>query len=254
MAYASLLSVDAQTALEKANYQEDRVNIPNNEAICSLCPNMMSVAAALGVDLTAAETTFQVKRDAKGIHIYSPYVAARNGVPVLVWGKVVKPVSEIPDFAIISEGEGEKERTYATIEVDFEVYKFSLMLVKDLKVDAKTLKKAYKQGNLADYLSKGFEKSVKLNTVPAGDYRVTAYRENAFKGEINYDIMVDSVGWVKANAKIKRKLANHVDITEQEPASLTVHPWDGAKTSTGYDIITVDFMTAKDEALPTFSF
>lgn len=260
MAYLTLLSSDARTVLEvKTQWTEDRTNIPNNEYIKRLCPALETVSTFLGIDLEEAKTTFSVVKNAKGVRVYQPYVGNRAGVAGIVWGQSFKPLADIPSASIASEGEKEKEVSFLVIEVeangDFDDYRFPLMLVKDLVVDSKTLRKALKAGTLQDYLSKGFEKSVKLNTVSPGDYQVTAVRENVYQGEVNFDIMVETVGWVKANAKVKRRISNdNLDVSLTSPATLTVHPWDGKKTNSGYDIISVDFVTAHEESLPAFTF
>ncbi len=248
--YASLLSSTANTVLTvTTKWNEDRVNIPNNAYIIELCPALEPVAAACGVDLKEAGYTFTMSKGKDGYRAYQPYVASRNGVVSLVWGNVSKPVSEIADMDIAEE----KEKPVFVIEVDGKDYKFPVMFPKDVKVDFSTAKKALKAGKLGDMLSKGFEKGKKLNELAPGDYTVTAVRDNVFKGEVNYDIFVEGEGWFKANSKIKRRLTDELVINEANPAALTIH---GVfeKTSTGYDIVSLDFLSKQELDLPAFVF
>ncbi len=248
--YTSLLSAQANTVLTvTTKWTEDRVNIPNNNYILELCPSLAPVASACGVDLKEAGHTFTVSKVKDEYRAYQPYVASRNGVVSLVWGNVSKAVSEISDMDIAEE----KEKPVFVIEVEGKDYKFPVMFPKDVKVDFSTAKKALKAGKLADMLSKGFEKGKKLNELQAGDYSVTAVRDNVFKGEVNYDIFVEGEGWFKANSKIKRRLSDDIVINPENPASLTIHGISG-KTATGYDIVALDFLTKQEVDLPAFVF
>ncbi len=248
--YSSLLSTNANTVLTvTTKWNEDRVNIPNNEYIIKLCPALEPVAAACGVDLKEAGFTFTISKFKDEYRAYQPYVASRNGVVSLVWGNVSVPVANIADMDIAEE----KDKPVFVIEVDGKDYKFPVMFPKDVKVDFSTAKKALKAGKLADMLSKGFEKGKKLNELTPGDYTVTAVRDNVFKGEVNYDIFVEGEGWFKANSKVKRRLSDDIVIDAQNPASLTIHGISG-KTSTGYDIVALDFLSKQELDLPAFVF
>ncbi len=249
---ASIISSDLRIILEtKTQYVSDRNNIPNNQQALELSPVTKHVADGLGIDLKVAEHTFTscIMKDGS-IKVYGPSVACRNGVPSLVWGKLTIPVSSLP-LALAKNDQNRYIFEYTDSEGDS--YDFNIQLIKDLDVNF-DVKKAYIKGTLADYLTKGFEKATKLNEVVPGDYEVVEVRENDFKGELSYDVRVLGIGWVKTNAKMKRRLiSDNLVISEQEPALLTVHGVVG-KTNSGYDIVSVEFLTQRETKLPEFSF
>ena len=250
MTFSTMLSDAANTVLTvKTSYTEDRTNIPNNAQLLSLCPAVQAVADVTGIDLKEAEFTFTVNKAKSGYVAYQPYVASRNNQACLVWGKISKPLADIPAMAL----EQDDKKPVFTVEVGDDLYKFPIMFPKDAAVDYATVRKAFKAGTLADFLAKGFEKGKKISTLEAGDYIVTAVRDNTFNGEVNYDIFIEGEGWYKANSKIKRRLDSDKVINAENPATLTLHGIVG-KTNAGYDIMGLDFMSAVELELPAFAF
>ena len=250
MSFSTMLSDAANTVLTvKTTYAEDRTNIPNNAQLLSLCPAVQAVADVIGIDLKEAEFTFTVNKAKSGYVAYQPYVASRNNQACLVWGKISKPLADIPAMEL----EQDDKKPVFTLEANGELYKFPIMFPKDAAVDYATVKKAFKSGSLANFLAKGFEKGKKISTLEAGDYTVSAVRDNTFNGEVNYDIFIDGEGWYKANSKIKRRLDSGMIIDAENPASLTLHGVV-SQTSAGYDIMGLDFMSAVEVELPAFVF
>lgn len=255
MTLSTLLSSDVNIVLTtKTKYTEDRKNIPNNEALLNLCPAVKQVADVLGVDLKEAEYTFTVVRNKEGqMNAYAPSIGNRGGEVCLVWGKVIKPVSDLPMLIPSMDDQG---KMVFTVDLDDETtYKFNVVFKKEYaKTNFNDFTKRLKNNKLAELLAEGFVPATKLNAIAPGEYKVTDVRENAFKGEVNFDIFLEDIGWVKSNAKIKRRLAaKDITISEYEPATLTIHGVTG-QTNSGYDIVSVDFLSEREMKLPSFEF
>lgn len=252
MSFLALLSEKANTVLtitSADNYKEERVNIPNNNYLLSLCPLLEPTAAAVGVSLTEAEYTFTVAKSKNGWVAYQPFVASRDGKPSLVWGKVAVPLSDIKGLTI----EQEKERPIFAVEVGDELVKFPIMFPKGASLDYSTTRKAFKNGSLNDLLAKGFEKPAKLAELAPGEYDIVAIRENNFKGEINYEMFLKGQGWYKTNSKIRRKIEAGLEVSDTMPAKLTCHGQVDT-TSQGYPVIGIDLMSQEELDLPAFVF
>ena len=254
MSYLPLLNQDAKSVLEvrsAGSYKADRNNIPNNQMLQTLCPEVVTVAKHLGISLADAEYTFTVARNKEGgFNAYQPFVANRDGKAALVWGKLSIDLYSIPGIEI---EKGEKDRPIILMEVGDDTYMFPLMFPKDAKVDYATAKKAFKNGSLVDFLAKGFEKPKKLSELTQGDYHVTASRVSVFQGETKHEIFIDGEGWYKANSKITRAIESGLKFSVDEPAMLTCHG-EVSKTAKGYSVIGVDIISKKALDLPAFVF
>lgn len=250
--YQSLLSNNANTVLtvtSKGSYKEDRVNIPNNDYLLSLAPLVAPTAKVVGVDLNEDVFTFTVVKGKEGYIAYQPYVASRYGVPCIVWGKVNKPLSEVPTLTL----EIDNGKPVFCVEVGHEQVKFPIMLPKGSSTDVRTIKMAFKAGNLNDLLAKGFEKPSKLTELAPGTYDITAIRENVFKGEVSYEMFLKGLGWYKTNSKIRRKIEAGLEVSETEPAQLTCYG-QVDQTAKGYPVIGIDLMSKEELDLPAFVF
>lgn len=250
MPFLTLITEDARTVLEvTTTWTEDRNNVPNNNYIKQLCPLLEPTAAAAGIDLDVAKYTFSVVKSKDGYKAYQPFVATRSDVAGIVWGDAFKPLSEIAGLTL----EQDKDRPVFCVEVGDELVKFPIMFPKGASLDYNNTRKAFRAGNLAELLSKGFEKGQKLATLEPGDYSVTAIRESVFKGEVNYEVFIDGKGWFKTNSKMRRKIEAGIKVSPEAPAQLSCHGQVDT-TSQGHPVIGVDFLSKHELDLPAFVF
>jgi hypothetical protein len=262
-----MLNLKLQTLLENAEYTQETTLIPNDHPVMAeFLGDIQAVAEAIGVPFEETGYTFKVTQGRSGPMVYSPYVANnKEGIPCLCWGRGLYPL----EYLKVKPEESEGDRKQVVIEFDlsdltgitYQYPQFSLALKKpeegQEKAGLSEVKRALKKGypELAKLLSETFTPAASLSTLEPGDYKVTGYEDNSFKGEskAKFKIEIEGHGWFKANTAINRKLARNPVITPDEPADLEVK--ESTETSAqGYPIIPVVFTTRAESKLPVFTF
>lgn len=248
----TLLDDVTKATLTKAQYKQDRTQIPNEHtALQPVYDKLKAIAEELGINFEMTGYTFTAAKTEKyGVNIYSPYVGNVKGVACIIWGNVRKPLSELGVATSIEEVD---KRCVMEFDLEDEALHMSLMQPKENKAAKDVLKKALKKGELANHLSASFEKPQSLSKLPVGIYLVTEVKVSVFSGETKYSIHIPGKGWYNANKAITNKVSSNPVVTQEYPAELEVFE-SVATTSTGYPIIPVRFTTYAETQLTVFSF
>lgn len=260
--------------LNRAKYPTDRTYVKNDHpSMADSVGHLKHLADLLGIDFDETETTFTVvrKADDPEVMVYGPNVMAAGedekvAVPCIIWGRVRKPLDELPDgtsYELIEH----KKRTFFTID-HADLNEFLLLPLSLEKDNAGkypeflTLKKALKQGKLVPfmkYLKPGGIGFTSLKDIEPGEYQVVGYEASPYTNDSGLqkyylDLLVDGKK-VRAmgNTYLCNKLANQQPvITEECPAAL-LHTGVSGYTASGNAKVTCELITKEDLEVPTYA-
>lgn len=260
--------------INRDRFPSDRNYVKNEHpSMYDSLPGLRVLAEYMGIDLDQTETTFTiVKRpNEPEVQVYGPKVMAcgedpDTAVPCIVWGRVRKPLSELPDGTTYELVESNK-RTFVAIDNDLfeEMLLMPLILEKDQTgkyPEFLVLKKALKQKKLASfmkYLKPGGGASyTALKDIEPGEYNVVGYEPSPYKNDAGaqkyyvYIVVNGEQVRVMGNAYLCNKLDTQKPyITEANPAVLKHNGVTGS-TSSGHAKVSVELVTKEDLELPTY--
>lgn len=258
--------------INRAKFPTDRTYIRNDHpSMKASVTRLEELAEVLGIDFNETENTFTVvrKENEPEVMVYGPNVMAAGedetvAVPCIVWGRVRKPLSELPSGTSYELVESNK-RTFVAIDHDNfdEILLLPLLLEKDNAgkyPDFLSLKKALKMGKLVPlmkYLKPGGGYTG-LKDIEPGEYQVVGYEASPYKNDSGlqkyyiYILVDDQKVRAMGNAYLCSKLANQLPcITEENPAVL-VHTGISGYTSSGNVRVTCELITKEDLEVPTY--
>lgn len=216
-----LLHANTELRLSQAKgLKVGRTDIPNSSpAIADSLDTLKAVATFFGIDFDRTRFTFTVKVDEDGKRtVFSPQVGNVDGVPSIVWGRVSKPLSEVPAAEFIQEGAIFAAFYPETLDEPIEI---RCRTIRDAKLTE--VKAAANKGKLADKLDRVIVPAISLtelfNTSGERQYSFTAYQLGDFKGQQNSSILVEGIGWVKGNTGLTKALSASPVVTAEQPAS-----------------------------------
>lgn len=261
----TLLTPEVSAIFERAQFAKLRTNIPNEHpSVASVLPRLAAICSELGFDIADTGYTFTVKKTVGRTDVYQPVVAlTEDGVLSLFWGKLVKPLSEIPVPYVIEESdEGKPSVTFELPGLD-DVVSIGIMTVKNPEgkyPKTSEVRAANKKGKLEGVIGvrKQFEAPAKLSELEPGEYYVIDYHKSEYEGQTKFSIRVTTrdgvdMGLYRANSAIARKLLTDPEISANDPAPIIVHP-STEKTGAGHPIVPVDFLVPAELSLPVFEF
>lgn len=255
-----LLTFALEAALQKAKFTALYTNIPNNHPVmANELPRLKAIAECLGVDFDATGYTFTVKSQAGATKIYDIVVQVNpEGIPVLVWGNLNTPLSELKAQYSIEGDKYSHMEFYGQHEELPEVMQLevNLMMTKEAKaakINKAQMRVALSTGTLDKYLVRTFVKPEKLNKLADGMYQVTKYELGDYQGDTTASIYIEGFGWYRANKSLALRLSVKPNINSEVPATLSLAN-TGKLTAQGHPIMDTKLATAEDAAIPVYDF
>lgn len=256
-------------------FADDRTYVKNTHpSMDGSVGRLKDLADVFGIDFDQTETTFTVVRKAgePEVQVYGPDVMGieQEGfevlVPCIIWGRVRKPVHALPESVSFELVEVNK-RTYAAIDHDDfeEILLLPVIMEKDQAgkyPEFLTLKKAYKQGKLGNFLKLlkpgGGGAYTALKAIEPGEYQVVGYEASPYKSDRGdakfylYLMVDDEKVRVMGNAYLNNKLATQEPYISPEDPAVLKHNGITGQTGNGHDKVSVELVTKEDLELPTY--
>jgi hypothetical protein len=272
-----VLTPDIQSIFNanRDRFADDLTYVKNDHpSMADSVGRLKDLADVFGIDFHQTETTFTVVRKAgePEVQVYGPNVMGveQEGfdvlVPCIIWGRVRKPVHTLPDGVSFELVEVNK-RTYAAIDHDDfeEILLLPVILEKDQAgkyPEFLTLKKAYKQGKLGNFLKllkpgRGGAYTA-LKAIEPGEYQVVGYKPSDYvndRGDRKFFIFLmvgDKQVQVMGNAYLNNKLATQEPYISPENPAVLKHNGITGQTGNGHDKVSVELVTQEDLELPTY--
>lgn len=258
--------------LNRAKFPTDRTYVKNDHpSMNDSVGRLKDLADTLGIDFNETENTFTVvrKENEPEVQVYGPNVMASGkdetvAVPCIVWGRVRKPLSELPERTSYELVESNK-RTFVAIDHDDyeEILLLPLILEKDNAgkyPEFLTLKKALKQGKLVPFMKflKPGGGYTGLKDIPAGEYAVTGYEPSPYKSDAGAQkyylfLLVDGQKVrVMGNAYLNNKLDNQKPYITDDCQAVLKHTGVTGQTGSGNAKVTCELITKEDLEVPTY--
>lgn len=244
------------------------VKVQNNDQLQKKhTVELRRIAEAIGFDWEKTGFTFTVNVE-KGV-VYSPNVALWEGEPALFWGTQWVFLANLPEaiaqYATVTDVGGYPYLELSDMEDNGWTRYFTLLTTPEYsgKDQVLPVKRLFAQKRLGLALKKGFvgfTTPLNLEDLKPGRYVVTGYEvyryTSAYGERKGYNVVVEGVGTVRANADISRIL-DIEEANKEEPeyadfilgrngenlATLTTFP-STETNSKGRPVVPVEFLTA----------
>jgi hypothetical protein len=259
----TLMSATLEAQISASNFPALPYSIPSGHpAIASIEPDLKALAKLLGVDYDKVGYSYRaVKNKSGGVSVYGMEISNVAGVPNLVWGDVMVPVSELSTpLAIANGGSG-------GVVSEFKVGKkiasipMKLLVSDGVKATRDDVLSAYEDGCLGAVLQEAIVQGKSLATIaPPKGSEPLSFKVIGVASDVSpkygrkFRLKLDGLGWFKATTRIGEQLAalGEVTISETEPATLLVSPEDGKHN--GYPIIPASLMLSAANSEGVFDF